>query len=115
MKISISQNIRYYRRRNDWTQEEFAEKLCVSVQVVSRWETGITYPDLELIPVISNLFGITTDQLIGAMNTETGEAPKEQYDKLNTTTEPEKRLKLLKEVHRDYPNDNSFLFHRIMV
>ncbi len=63
MKLTIGENIRNYRRKQDLTQEEFAECLGVSYQSVSRWENGATYPDIELLPAISKLFGITVDEL----------------------------------------------------
>ena len=63
MKLSIGENIRNYRRKQDLTQEEFAECLGVSYQSVSRWENGTTYPDIELLPAISKLLGITVDEL----------------------------------------------------
>ena len=63
MKLSLGENIRNYRRKQDLTQEEFAECLGVSYQSVSRWENGTTYPDIELLPAISKLFGITVDEL----------------------------------------------------
>lgn len=63
MKLTIGENIRNYRRKQDLTQEEFAECLGVSYQSVSRWENGTTYPDIELLPAISKLLGITVDEL----------------------------------------------------
>ena len=63
MKLTIGENIRNYRRKQDLTQEEFAERLGVSYQSVSRWENGATYPDIELLPAISKLLGITVDVL----------------------------------------------------
>lgn len=63
MKLTIGENIRNYRRKQDLTQEEFAECLGVSYQSVSRWENGATYPDIELLPAISKLLGITVDEL----------------------------------------------------
>ena len=63
MKLTIGENIRNYRRKQDLTQEEFAECLGVSYQSVSRWENGTTYPDIELLPAISKLFDITVDEL----------------------------------------------------
>ena len=52
MKLTIGENIRNYRRKQDLTQEEFAERLGVSYQSVSRWENGATYPDIELLHAI---------------------------------------------------------------
>ena len=45
MKLMIGENIRSYRKKNGLTQEEFAERLGVTYQSVSRWENGATYPD----------------------------------------------------------------------
>lgn len=65
MKLSIGENIKRLRREKDMTQEDFAELLGVSCQSVSRWENGICYPDMELLPTISDLFQITVDKLLG--------------------------------------------------
>ncbi|HBN86189.1 MAG TPA: hypothetical protein DDZ89_20385, partial [Clostridiales bacterium] len=63
--MNIGVNIKKTRRRKDMTQEDLAERLSVSVSAVSQWEVGKTTPDLSLIPVICNLFGITSDELLG--------------------------------------------------
>ncbi len=66
MKLNLGENIRNLRREKDITQEEFAAAFGVSYQSVSRWETGVCYPDTELLPDIASFFGITVDKLIGA-------------------------------------------------
>lgn len=65
MKLNIGENIKRLRREKDMTQEEFAELLGVSCQSVSRWENGTCYPDMELLPTISDFFQITVDKLLG--------------------------------------------------
>ena len=65
MKLNLGENIRTCRRRMDLTQEQLAERLGVSFQSVSRWENGSTYPDMELLPVLAGLFGVTVDHLLG--------------------------------------------------
>lgn len=52
------------RRKNGWSQEELAEKMNVSRQAVSKWESAQTTPDLEKILQLGNLFGVTTDYLL---------------------------------------------------
>ena len=52
------------RKRNGWSQEELAEKMNVSRQAVSKWESAQTVPDLEKILTLGNLFGVTTDYLL---------------------------------------------------
>lgn len=52
------------RKEKEWTQEELAEKLGVSPQAVSKWENGISCPDIMLLPVIARLFDTTADELL---------------------------------------------------
>lgn len=52
------------RKRNGWSQEELADKINVSRQAVSKWESAQTIPDLEKILQLSTLFGVTTDYLL---------------------------------------------------
>lgn len=56
--------ILYYRKKNMLTQEELAEKLCVSRQTITKWEKGIISPGLEYLIDLSRIFGITIDRLI---------------------------------------------------
>ena len=52
------------RKKNGWSQEELAEKMQVSRQAVSKWESAQTIPDLEKVLMLGNLFGVTTDYLL---------------------------------------------------
>lgn len=52
------------RRECGMTQRQLAEQLRVSDKTVSRWERGETAPDLSLIPVLAELFGVTCDELL---------------------------------------------------
>ena len=52
------------RKKNGWSQEELAEKINVSRQAVSKWESAQTVPDLEKILMLGDLFGVTTDYLL---------------------------------------------------
>ena len=65
MKLNLGENIRKYRKRIDWTQEQLANRLGVSCQSVSRWECGDGYPDMEHLPTMARLFSVTMDDLIG--------------------------------------------------
>lgn len=59
------------RKANGMTQKELADRLNVSDKAVSRWERDENYPDLVLIPVIADIFGVTSDELLrGERNTE---------------------------------------------
>ena len=61
----IAENLRALRRGKGLTQEEVAETLGLSAQSVSKWERGETLPDITLLPVLANLFAVSTDELIG--------------------------------------------------
>lgn len=52
------------RKKNGWSQEELAEKMQVSRQAVSKWESAQTVPDLDKLLTLSRLFGVTTDYLL---------------------------------------------------
>ena len=52
------------RKKNGWSQEELAEKLGVSRQSVSKWESAQAVPDLKKILQLSEVFGVSTDYLI---------------------------------------------------
>ncbi|SFE81765.1 DNA-binding transcriptional regulator, XRE-family HTH domain [Paenibacillus algorifonticola] len=52
------------RKQMGWSQEELAAKLFVSRQSVLKWENGQNYPSIEVIINISDLFGLTIDELL---------------------------------------------------
>ena len=68
MQLDLGSKIRELRRRDGRTQEALAQALGVTSQAVSRWESGGSYPDMNLIPSIANYFGITIDELFGYTN-----------------------------------------------
>ena len=59
----FSENMKKFRTAKKYTQEEVAEKLCVSAQAVSRWECGTTLPDVLMLPEIAKIYGIVVDDL----------------------------------------------------
>ncbi len=61
----IGSRIRALRKNKNITQAQLAEALAVSAQSVSKWENGLTVPDIAMIPVIARYFGITIDDLFG--------------------------------------------------
>lgn len=63
--MDLPQNLKHFRVKNNFSQGDLAEKLNVSRQAVSRWETGKTQPDLETIKIIAELYGVTIDELLG--------------------------------------------------
>ena len=54
------------RKKNDLTQDELAEKLFVTRQAVSRWESGETTPNIETLKALSKLFDVSINTLLGS-------------------------------------------------
>lgn len=65
MKNMIGDNIRKYRKALGLTQEQLAEAVGVTVGAVSKWESKLSNPDISLIIELADLFGISTDVLLG--------------------------------------------------
>jgi transcriptional regulator with XRE-family HTH domain len=65
MSNVISKNISRLRKQYGITQEQLAKRLGVSYQAVSKWENGQSCPDIILIPILADVFGITIDELFG--------------------------------------------------
>ena len=61
----IGNNIRRLRMARNMTQRELAENLRISVQAVSKWERGCTYPDIFMLVPIARIFDISLDELFG--------------------------------------------------
>ena len=112
MKLTIGENIRKFRRKNDMTQEALASLLGVSYQSVSRWENGTTYPDLELIPAISALLSVTVDELLGMPQIEKEKRATEAFDALRRECLKEdydaaRIVSLLRDIRRNYLDSDS--------
>src|SRR5512143_555833 len=52
------------RKRRDWTKSQLAEQLNVTHQAVSRWESGLTFPDLGILANIAQVFNVKVDDLL---------------------------------------------------
>ena len=65
---SIGKRIRYYRNKAGLTQKEFADKISVCPQAVSKWENDHSLPDLPTIVRISSVLKVTCDTLIADQN-----------------------------------------------
>ena len=65
LNIPLGENIRRLRQENDLTQRALAHHLRVSVQAVSKWETGLSFPDVTLLVDIADFFAVSLDTLFG--------------------------------------------------
>ena len=62
--MEVGAQIKKYRSSMGISQEELAEKVYVSRQTVSNWETGKNYPDIHSVVLLSTVFNVSLDQLI---------------------------------------------------
>jgi len=65
VKLSVGKNIKVQRTQRGWSQQDLATQLLMTRQTISKWELGRSYPDLESLVRLSQLFDVTTDALLG--------------------------------------------------
>ena len=92
IRMRLNENIRNFREQNGMTQTELASALHVTPQSVSRWENGLAYPDIEKLPQLADLFGVSVDELLGVP--------------ANTAYDLTKRLKTAREKERNGTNQD---------
>ncbi len=103
--MEFSKNLRRLRKAAGLTQEALAERLHLTGQAVSRWETGEGYPEITLLPSLADLLGVTVDALL--RNAEL--TPEELYSiegealRLEQTGNREGAITLLEEQLRLHP------------
>ena len=110
--LEFERRIKSLRKSRNITQEQLAGYLDVSPQAVSRWETGASCPDISLLPQIAELFGITTDELLGVNETEKRReinavvTETSALIEKNITEEP---IRTLRSALKKYPNNDRLL------
>lgn len=107
MNIYFGENIKKLRKERDLTQEGLADLLGVSFQAVSKWERGESYPDITLLPAISDFFNTTIDDLLGvdkAKNEEEILSVIDRFDngKYKGTDGP---FSFVSDAYKKYPSD----------
>ncbi len=83
MEETLGKRIAAHRKRLGLTQDKLAELLGVTAQAVSKWENDQSCPDITMLPKLSQVFGITTDEMLGIQKEETvheGEVVTEERD-----------------------------------
>ena len=63
MNESIGTIIMRLRKEHGMTQEQLASALGITFQAVSKWENGVSSPDISTLPLLADLFGVSVDQL----------------------------------------------------
>ena len=62
--MNIGATIKKLRLKSGATQQQLADRLNVSMQTVSRWETSATYPDIVMLPILARYFRVSVDYLL---------------------------------------------------
>lgn len=99
----ISLRIADLRKKKQITQQELADNIGVSFQTISKWETGINMPDISMLPLLSEYFQVSTDQLLGLQPLDG-----ETYIPEQTATRDfwNKKLDYLLRTRKSYWNDD---------
>ncbi len=85
MEETLGKRIVHNRKRLGLTQDQLAEQLGVTAQAVSKWENDQSCPDISILPRLSDIFGISTDELLGR------DAPVHQAEVVQTQGDPPSR------------------------
>ena len=83
MKETLGNIIQRYRKARKMTQEELAERLNITSQAVSKWETDNSYPDLVLLCKLADIFNCSLDELMGRVKEETKVVPEAERKDIN--------------------------------
>ncbi len=107
MTLGFAENLRRLRREKNMTQERLAELIGVVPQSVSRWETGATYPDIELLPLIADIFGVTVDMMLRSSEDEREGALRSEIISIGDTIksgEYQKAADMIGAMRRSWPD-----------
>ncbi len=108
---NIGQRIKELRKKKDLTQERLADYLGVTYKAVSKWECGLTMPDLSLIIPLARILQVSADELLGGKQEEIDER-RAEFDKhcdnhLKYDTKENYQMAL--EAVNEYPMDYKYL------
>ncbi|MBR4858138.1 MAG: helix-turn-helix transcriptional regulator [Clostridia bacterium] len=117
MEIRIGSKIKFMRKKNGLTQEQLAEKIGVSFQAVSKWENDIALPDITMLPILADFFGVSTDEILSY---NSAEKDREVMDYARRSqkyreTDPNKGKEILEEGLKKYPDNDILLCNMLYV
>ncbi len=110
MNLKLGENIRNLRLQHKLTQEQLADRLGVSYQSISRWENGVTYPDIEFLPAIARQFSVTTDYLLGQDDVKKRKCIRKQIQSISKMGEGDKDtiIDIIRTCRREQDNGEYF-------
>lgn len=105
--MQIGNVIRKYRKEQNMTQEEMANRLGVTSPAISKWEKGNAYPDIMMLAPIARLLNITVDELLSFKEEITEEEMKNYVQELNKHLKCrtyEEAFEWARKIIEEYPN-----------
>lgn len=100
--MKLHEKIYTCRKKAGLSQEALAEKLGVSRQSVSKWETGESVPEITKLPILANIFNVTTDWLLS-------EDDEYKQNNINTASENERiRQERIKKFNSEFRNNPQY-------
>lgn len=110
--LRIGNVIKELRLKQGVTQEKLADYLNVSYQAVSKWENGMNLPDITLVPIIANFFGVSCDKLL-SFNEDENQAEimeiLKKQEKLSFLDKHKERIEILEPAVEKYPRNYKLL------
>lgn len=83
----LAERLKKAREKAGYSQNEVAEKLNISRQAISKWENGWTYPDMDNLVLLSDLYGVSTDEILKGNSQETKKGKDEKENIILITKE----------------------------
>lgn len=111
MLIKIGTIIKKLRLENDITQDMLANAIGITPQAISRWESEVAYPDIELLPQIADYFSVSIDELIGYKLSEKEKALESLREELHRVDEVgtvDEKIAVARNAVAQFPGEYSF-------
>ncbi len=108
--MNIGAKIKLLRKEKRITQEELAEYLHISSQAISKWETGASCPDIDILPKLAIFFGTSIDNLLDYDQSQVGAAVEKLIEESGRGgNDPARSEAFLRKALEKYPNNDLLL------
>ncbi|KEZ85628.1 transcriptional regulator [Clostridium sulfidigenes] len=78
--MNFKENLKKLRKEKNISQEQLAEKLNISRQAISKWESGKAYPDIDNLILLRDIFNVSLDELMVNEKTDKGKSINQEED-----------------------------------
>nr|WP_084178174.1 helix-turn-helix transcriptional regulator [Clostridium sulfidigenes] len=78
--LNFKENLKKLRKEKNISQEQLAEKLNISRQAISKWESGKAYPDIDNLILLRDIFNVSLDELMVNEKTDKGKSINQEED-----------------------------------